>query len=226
LIFIILNIFLLSRGNNSSGSNNTILGSQAFALANIADNNIAIGAGAGAFAGFFGSPGSNLLYIEPSTTNSPLIGGNFSSNRVGINRSITNLTHTLTVGGNVFAQTGFFTGAGGSYPDYVFQKYFEGESSILPEYEFKTLEEVKEFIVANGHLPGVKSYEEVKQNDFNIELGATSVKNLEKIEELFLYTIELNDKVKSQAKELQEKTTQIEDLEKRIQRLETLMQKK
>ena len=209
--------------NNSIGSNNTIIGSQSFALASNAENNIAIGAGAGAFAGFFGSPGSNLLYIEPSTTNSPLIGGNFSTNRVGVNRDVNNLTHTLTVGGNVFAQSGFFTGAGGSYPDYVFQQYFEGESSILPSYEFKTLEEVEQFIKAHGHLPGVKSYNEVKENNFNIELSATSIKNLEKIEELFLYSIELNSKVKSQAKELQEKDSQIDDLEQRIERLEKLI---
>ena len=43
---------------------------------------------------------------------------------------------------NAVYQNDFFTGAGGSYPDYVFQKYFEGESSILPEYEFKSLIEV------------------------------------------------------------------------------------
>ena len=61
------------------------------------------------------------------------------------------------------------------------------------------------------------------KNNFNIELSATSIKNLEKIEELFLYSIELNSKVKSQAKELQEKDSQIDDLEQRIERLEKLI---
>lgn len=209
--------------NNETGSNNVIIGSQAFGLASVAANNIAIGSGAGAFAGFFGTQSSNLLYIETGTSQRPLIGGNFTSDRVGINRTITDLTHTLTVGGNVFAQTGFFTGAGGSYPDYVFEQYFNGESAILPSYEFMPLDDVAQFIKANGHLPGVKSYEEVKEDNFNIELGATSIKNLEKIEELFLYTIELNDQVKTQTKEIEEKDTKIKDLESRIERLEKLI---
>ncbi len=222
--------------SNQIGENNTIIGSNAFVAAGFSftgipvpvNNNIIIGSSAGTPSGFFGNsiPTSNVLIIEPSGTSSPLIGGNFSTNRVGVNRDINNLTHTLTVGGNVFAQSGFFTGAGGSYPDYVFQKYFEGESSILPEYEFKSLEEVEQFIKNHGHLPGVKSYKEVEENNFNIELSATSIKNLEKIEELFLYSIELNSKVKSQAKELQEKDSQIDDLEQRIERLEKLILEK
>jgi len=211
--------------NNTTGKNNTIIGSQAFALASNAENNIAIGAGAGATAGFFGSAASNLLYIEPSVTTNPLIGGNFLLNRMGVNVNIANLTHTLTVGGDVFASGDFITPTN-TYPDYVFQKYFEGESSILPEYEFKSLEEVEQFIKNHGHLPGVKSYKEVEENNFNIELSATSIKNLEKIEELFLYSIELNSKVKSQAKELQEKDSQIDDLEQRIERLEKLILEK
>lgn len=214
--------------NNEIGGNNVAVGSQALSLAGPnANNNIAIGQRAGFLAGVLPSfplP-ENLLYIDPTSTQQPLIGGNFLLNRMGVNVNIANLTHTLTVGGDVYASGDFITPTN-TYPDYVFQNYFEGESSILPSYEFKTLEEVEQFIKTRGHLPGVKSYKEVKENNFNIELSATSIKNLEKIEELFLYSIELNSKVKSQAKELQEKDSQIDDLKQRIERLEKLISAK
>lgn len=223
-------------GNGRNGSNNILLGRNAgnnFAFAS-GSNNMVIGN----YAGSTGFPFSQMLFIENGEDaydngfNQPLISGSYLSNRVGVNISVAQngfgvspLTHTLTVGGDVYASGDFITSTN-TYPDYVFQKYFEGESSILSSYEFKTLEEVEQFIKAHGHLPGVKSYKEVEENNFNIELSATSIKNLEKIEELFLYSIELNSKVKSQAKELQKKDSQIDDLEQRIERLEKLILEK
>lgn len=223
-------------GNGRNGSNNILLGRDV-------GNNFGPNSGSnnmvfGNYEGRNNFPFAQMLYIEngtdanDNTFTTPLISGSFSSNRVGINLNLTPngsrngpLTHTLTVGGDVYASGDFITPTN-TYPDYVFQKYFEGESSILPEYEFKSLEEVEQFIKNHGHLPGVKSYKEVEENNFNIELSATSIKNLEKIEELFLYSIELNSKVKSQTKELQEKDSQIDDLEQRIERLEKLILEK
>ena len=223
-------------GNGRNGSNNILLGRNVgnnFAFSD-GSNNIVFGN----YSGSTGFPFSQMLFIENGEDandngfNQPLISGSYLSNRVGINISVAQngfgvspLTHTLTVGGDVYASGDFITPTN-TYPDYVFQNYFEGESSILPSYEFKTLEEVGQFIKTHGHLPGVKSYKEVKENNFNIELSATSIKNLEKIEELFLYSIELNDKVKSQTKELQEKDSKINNLEQRIQRLEKLILEK
>ena len=43
--------------------------------------------------------GSNKLYIENSNSSTPLIGGDFSTNKLGVNTDITAITHTLTVGG-------------------------------------------------------------------------------------------------------------------------------
>ena len=71
----------------------------------------------------------------------------------------------------------------------------------------------------------MKSYEEVKAKDFKIELGATSITNLEKIEESFLYIIELNKKLELQEKELQEKDQKIEELEERLEKIEKLLLK-
>jgi len=134
------------------------------------------------------------------------------------------------VNGDVYASAGYFTtaaNAGGlqTYPDYVFESYYNGESKILPSYRFKTLSELEVFIKKYGHLPGVKSYEEVKDADFQIELGVTSITNLEKIEESFLYIIELNKKIEAQEEELKYKDNKIEDLEKRLEKIEALLAK-
>jgi hypothetical protein len=49
---------------------------------------------------------ANLLYIENTNSETPLIGGDFTNNRVGINRAIGSLAYTLDVGGDIA-----FTGA-------------------------------------------------------------------------------------------------------------------
>ena len=56
--------------------------------------NVFLGRGAG-----FNETGSNRLYIENDGVSTPLIGGDFTNNRVGINRSIGSLSNTFEVGG-------------------------------------------------------------------------------------------------------------------------------
>ncbi len=244
--------------NNETGNNNLGLGYEVFFNNTDGSGNIGIGFQAG-----LNETGSNKLYIENSNSTSPLIGGDFSQDRIGINidlSNLANLTHTLTVGGDFYASSDIETAGGiiatsnietsgnieatggilatgdietggefitptNTYPDYVFEGYYNGASEILPSYSFKSLAEVEEFIKTNGHLPGVKSYEEVKAKDFKIELGATSITNLEKIEESFLYIIELNKKLELQEAELQEKDQKIEELEERLEKIEKLLLK-
>jgi len=65
-------------------------------------------------------------------------------------------------------------------PDYVFK---EG-------YDLKSLEEVQNYIKKEGHLPNIASAEDMEAN--GIELGEMNMRLLEKIEELTLYVIKLN----------------------------------
>ncbi|WP_435358000.1 tail fiber domain-containing protein [Emticicia sp. SJ17W-69] len=58
-------------------------------------NNIFLGFQAG-----YNETGSNKLYIESSNSATPLIGGDFANDRVGINRPVASLTNTLEIGGN------------------------------------------------------------------------------------------------------------------------------
>lgn len=70
------------------------------------------------------------------------------------------------------------------YPDYVFDD----------DYELKTLEQVEQHIEDKGHLPGVPSEKEIVEK--GLDLNDQSMWQMEKIEELFLHTIELNKQVK------------------------------
>lgn len=87
--------------------------------------------------------------------------------------------------------------------DYVFQKYFDGSSSIRPDYSMPDIREVEQFVKENKHLPEIPSGEDIQKKGVNI--GDFQMKLLQKIEELTLYLIiqnkeieTLKDAVKSQ----------------------------
>lgn len=70
-----------------------------------------------------------------------------------------------------------------NFPDYVFDK----------NYELPTLNQVNSFIRENGHLPGIPSAREVKEN--GMSLVDMQVKLLQKVEELTLYTIQQQEEI-------------------------------
>ena len=126
-------------------------------------------------------------------------------------------TERLDVAGNIRA-SGSLTTGGGFYPDYVFEDYFEGSSTLNKDYSFITLEQTEQFIKANNHLPGVKSIKEVTNDKGNIEVNVTetSLKNLEKIEELYLHVIELNKKNKTLETENKKLKSELEKIKKHL----------
>ncbi|WP_437398721.1 hypothetical protein [Flagellimonas lutimaris] len=82
-------------------------------------------------------------------------------------------------------------------PDYVFK---EG-------YDLQSLQEVQNYIKAHGHLPNIPSAMDMEAN--GIELGEMNMKLLEKIEELTLYILQLEEKYKK-----------LEDFEARLKKME------
>ncbi|MBA3899208.1 MAG: hypothetical protein H0X62_03210 [Bacteroidetes bacterium] len=70
-----------------------------------------------------------------------------------------------------------------TWPDYVFEK----------DYQLISLEQVKKHIEAEKHLPGMPSAKEVEEN--GLALGEMQRLMMEKIEELFLHTIKLNEEL-------------------------------
>jgi hypothetical protein len=77
--------------------------------------------------------------------------------------------------------------------DYVFQKYYKGNSDLKPGYTMLSLEEVEAFTKENEHLPNIPSSKEIKEN--GLQVGEMTNLLLQKIEELTLYTIELKKRI-------------------------------
>ncbi|MDY3363794.1 hypothetical protein PG623_07250 [Riemerella anatipestifer] len=126
-------------------------------------------------------------------------------------------TEKLEVAGRVKATS--FAGTNGAtlFPDYVFQKYYTGTSSLKADYSFKTLSQVEDFVKTNGHLPGYLSASKIKEQGY-IDLMATQLTNVEKIEELYLHSIE-------QDKALKAKDAEIKELKERLSKIEALLSK-
>ncbi|WP_196889168.1 hypothetical protein [Aureivirga sp. CE67] len=79
------------------------------------------------------------------------------------------------------------------WADYVF----------ADDYQLRSLGEVEEYIEENNHLPEVPSTEEVMEN--GVELKEMTVLLLKKVEELTLYTIEQEKKIKELSEKLENK---------------------
>ncbi|WP_146080418.1 hypothetical protein [Nonlabens xylanidelens] len=116
------------------------------------------------------------------------------------------------------------TASSTTYADYVFDIYYDGVSELSKTYSFPTLEEAEAFVKANGHLIGVKSIEDIKNQGMTVNVTDTALKNLEKLEEQFLYITELNSKINKQnlrIETLEAQLDKVSELEKRIMALES-----
>jgi len=92
--------------------------------------------------------------------------------------------HTLSVHGKIACEE-VLVELSGNWPDYVFDA----------NYQLKTLAEVKEHIDKNGHLPGVPSAKEVEEN--GIKVAEMNKVLMEKIEELTLYILEQEERLRA-----------------------------
>ncbi|MCG2617754.1 hypothetical protein LZZ85_25860 [Terrimonas sp. NA20] len=116
-----------------------------------------------------------------------------ATGNVGI--GVTNPAYKLTVDGTISGRKVRVTQE--SWADFVFED----------NYKLPSLEDVREFIRKNKHLPEVPSEKEVREN--GVDLGGMDAILLRKIEELTLYLIEIkeeNKKLNDRLKQLEEKT--------------------
>ncbi len=97
---------------------------------------------------------------------------------------------------NLYVKTGILTErvkiatmGSADWADYVFAE----------DYKLLSLDEVKAFVQTNKHLPNVPSAQDIEKNGY--ELQQMDAKLLEKIEELYLLTIQLNEEKKELKKE-------------------------
>ena len=150
--------------------------------------------------GFFANPSYDIILQEE---NSPIQ----TSGRVGIGVSNPQAKlhvgsqvligefanpangYLLSVDGKVMAEEMRIENSSG-WPDYVFE---EG-------YELKSLGHLKNEIENLGHLPGVPSAESIEEE--GIRVGEMQKKQMEKIEELTLYILQLHERIEKLEKAL------------------------
>lgn len=133
---------------------------------------------------YFTSSGGTLNCFEGDftirTNGSPLKcfeDGNFA---MGGSSKATN--YKLSVHGKIIG-TEVTAMAIANWPDYVF----------ADNYKLKPLAEVKNFIAVNKHLPNIPSAVEIEKN--GIPLGDMSKRLMEKVEELTLYIIDMQEQI-------------------------------
>ncbi|WP_420385802.1 hypothetical protein [Roseivirga sp.] len=112
------------------------------------------------------------------------------------------ISNHLNVLGNIETSKVKVTSSPGTFPDYVFSQ----------DYRLKSLPELEAYIKENGHLPNVPTAKEVEAN--GQDLGLIQQKLLEKIEELTLYTIQQEVKLKAMEALILDLQSEISQLKK------------
>jgi hypothetical protein len=131
----------------------------------------------------------NQLYIGDETFNhtrftiNPNNGLIWMSTNVGVGINTTNTAgYMLAVNGKIHS-TELVIESG--WADYVFDK----------NYKLRPLTEVEKFIQQNKHLPNIPSAKSIEENGLNV--GDVQKRMMEKIEELTLYIIEQDKRIKN-----------------------------
>jgi len=126
----------------------------------------------------------NSFGLTKSGTANFLNGGtNYFAGNIGIGTQDTR-GYKLAVSGNMIAES-VKVQLRSAWPDYVFTK----------DYTLPSLKETEKHIKEKGHLPGIPSTAEVKNN--GIDLGDMNAKLLEKIEGLTLHLIQKDKLIES-----------------------------
>jgi hypothetical protein len=214
--------------NSISGQQNTAIGSEA-GRNNTGSRNLFLGFNVGKSA-----VGSDLLMLDNSDNNTPLIGGNFSLNKVGINTSMSAIASSpagvnfmvngAAVIGNVTATTLTDINTVAGYSLYVangiltekvkvsLQAATWADYVFAKDYKMMTLPQVEKFYKAHKHLPNVPSAAELEKT--GLDMVKTDAKLMEKIEELTIYMVDLNKQVQSLKAENSKLKKQVSQLKK------------
>ena len=121
----------------------------------------------------------------------------------GSNDNVANFQ--VTGAGEIYARRYITTLA--PFPDYVFQS----------DYKLRTFSELRSFINTNKHLPNMPTALEVEEN--GADIGEINRLLVEKVEELTLYILELEERVV----EVESTKDEESEIQKRISRLEEII---
>ncbi|HEA20694.1 hypothetical protein LCGC14_0822730 [marine sediment metagenome] len=179
--------------------------------------------------GISGSKINPNFGVNPISTSGNITGASiFASNDITAAGQI-NVTGNVEVGidlnvaGNVEAGTVSVAGTQ-VHPDFVFQKYYLGTSNLKEDYNFQSLSEIESFVKKHHHLPGIKSAADVnKEGSWN--LGESNLQNLEKIEELYLHTIEQEKKINQLQSEKESLSEEVKALRNDMEEIKAMLKK-
>lgn len=158
-------------------------------------------------------------YVTNTGQQTSFANGNFyTSGNILLGKTTqTNSLYKLDINGKARANEIVVNSTGA---DYVFD----------PSYELPTLSRVKDYIHKHHHLPGITPAADMKAN--GLSLGENQTKLLQKIEELTLYLLAQEDRIaaqgnqiktlKDQQQAMHKQNLQLETLEQRLQKLETV----
>jgi len=204
------NVFLgrQAANDNTSGANNVVIGPQAGFTNKTGSGNIFIGYKAG-----YNETGHSKLYIDNSSTATPLIYGDFSNDALTING-------TLRIGDATLP------------PDYQMSidgKLIAEEVRVRPSdwwdevfmenYDLMTIEEKEAFTKKNHHLPAVQPEATVVSE--GMDLGKSYADLLKEIEEAHLYIFQLNEAIKASQKQAKETHLYIFQLNETVKALQS-----
>src|SRR5690606_13777651 len=127
-----------------------------------------------------------LFSLSATAQRNPFANLTEKNGKIGI--GTTTPDELLTVKGKIHTQEVLVDLDGAVAPDYVFEKYFNGFSEMMPEYSLISLEELELFLKENNHLPNVPSAKTMAEE--GISLKDMNLILLQKIEELTLYTLQ------------------------------------
>ncbi len=123
--------------------------------------------------------------------------------KIGIGTN--NPDELLTVKGKIHTQEVIVDLQGAVAPDYVFEYYAEGTSTLKPAYELMSLPALDAFILKNKHLPKVPSAKTL--DTVGMSLKEMNLLLLEKVEELTLYTLQQQKEINALHKKIDEIST-------------------
>ncbi|SDD03338.1 tail fiber domain-containing protein [Williamwhitmania taraxaci] len=238
----------------TSGVGNIAIGLDAGFVNSTGEENVYLGLGAGrgstgsrcvflgSYAGY-SELGNDKLYIENSTSSTPLIGGDFAANRVGINRMPT--TYTLEVGGTIWANGTAITAGISTWSDTRFKTNvtpisnpidlimklrgvrFDWKREAFPDRNFTSGKQVG-FIAQDVEsiLPEVVTTDAEGFKSVSYDKVSAVLVEAVKAQQLQIEQLKTeNTKVALMAKENTEQKASIDELKARIAKLEEMLNK-
>lgn len=130
------------------------------------------------------SGNGSLNFISPNVDGkASFLAANGNSVKVSIGTSVTPGDHSLYVKGSIIAEE-VYVKLYANWPDFVFAK----------DYGLMELNTLKDFIETEGHLPNIPSEDEIDAEG-GVATGEIIRLQMQKIEELTLYILELNERM-------------------------------